>query len=50
MRRALLLSVLGIAFSGSALAATSQSDFLAQYGLAGEIIGWQTGLLIPVSR
>jgi len=36
MRRALLLSVLGIAFSGSALAATSQSDFLAQYGLAGK--------------
>ena len=36
MRRTLLLSFLGIAVSGSALAATSQTDFLAQYGLAGK--------------
>lgn len=36
MRRTLLLSLFSIVFSGSALAATSQSDFLAQHGLAGK--------------
>lgn len=37
MRRTLLLSSLfSIAVSGSALAASSQSDFLAQYGLTGK--------------
>lgn len=36
MRHTLLVSLLSIAFSGSALAATAQTDFLAQYGLAGK--------------
>ena len=36
MRRTLFLSLISMLVSGSALAATSQTDFLAQYGLAGK--------------